>query len=36
MIPKGIDIQSATKGQKGYFAYDVTTYGPIIGLNFKF
>ena len=30
------DYESGTKGQKGYFAYDVTTYGPIIGLNFKF
>ena len=30
------DYESGTKGQQGYFAYDVTTYGPIIGLNFKF
>ena len=30
------DYESGTKGKKGYFAYDVTTYGPIIGLNFKF
>ena len=30
------DYASGTKGQKGYFAYDVTSYGPIIGLNFKF
>ncbi len=30
------DYESGTKGQKGYFAYDVTTYGPIVGLNFKF
>ncbi len=30
------DYESGTKGQAGYFAYDVTTYGPIIGLNFKF
>jgi len=30
------NCESGTKGQKGYFAYDVTTYGPIIGLNFKF
>ena len=30
------DYETGTKGQKGYFAYDVTTYGPIIGLNFKF
>ncbi len=29
------DYESGTKGQAGYFAYDVTTYGPIIGLNFK-
>jgi len=29
------DYESGTKGQKGYFAYDVTTYGPIVGLNFK-
>jgi len=29
------DYESGTEGQKGYFAYDVTTYGPIIGLNFK-
>jgi len=30
------DYASGTKGQQGYFAYDTTTYGPIIGLNFKF
>ena len=30
------DYESGSKGQKGYFAYDTTTYGPIIGLNFKF
>jgi len=30
------DYESGTKGQAGYFAYDTTTYGPIIGLNFKF
>lgn len=30
------DYESGTKGQQGYFAYDTTTYGPIIGLNFKF
>lgn len=30
------DYESGTRGQKGYFAYDVTTYGPIVGLNFKF
>lgn len=30
------DYESGTKGEKGYFAYDVTTYGPIVGLNFKF
>ena len=30
------DYESGTRGQKDYFAYDVTTYGPTIGLNFKF
>ncbi len=30
------DYESGTRGQRGYFSYDVTTYGPIIGLNFKF
>ena len=30
------DYESGSKGEKGYFAYDTTTYGPIIGLNFKF
>ena len=30
------DYESGTRGQQGYFAYDVTTYGPIVGLNFKF
>jgi len=30
------DYKGGTKGQKGYFSYDVTTYGPIVGLNFKF
>lgn len=30
------DYESGTQGQQGYFAYDTTTYGPIIGLNFKF
>lgn len=30
------DYESGTRGQKGYFSYDVTTYGPIVGLNFKF
>jgi hypothetical protein len=30
------DYETGTRGQKGYFAYDVTTYGPMVGLNFKF
>jgi len=30
------DYESGTRGEAGYFAYDSTTYGPIIGLNFKF
>lgn len=30
------DYESGTRGERGYFSYDVTTYGPIIGLNFKF
>jgi hypothetical protein len=30
------DYESGTKGTAGYFAYDTVTYGPIIGLNFKF
>ena len=31
-----VDYESGTKGQAGYFAYDVTAYGPTVGLNFKF
>lgn len=30
------DYETGTRGQKGYFSYDVTTHGPIIGVNFKF
>ena len=29
------DYESGTIGTKNHFSYDVTTYGPIIGLNFK-
>lgn len=31
-----VDYETGTPGENGYFAYDVATYGPIIGLNFKF
>jgi len=30
------DYEKGTKGRKGYFQYDVTTSGAIIGVNFKF
>ncbi|MGI9203576.1 MAG: hypothetical protein ACR2Q3_06180 [Woeseiaceae bacterium] len=31
-----VDYESGIAGQPGYFKYDTTTHGPIIGLMFKF
>jgi hypothetical protein len=31
-----VDYETGTPGQPGYFKYDTTTHGPIIGLMFKF
>ena len=31
-----VDYESGIKGQAGNFEYNTVTYGPIIGLNFKF
>jgi len=31
-----VDYETGTSGQPDYFKYDTTTYGPIIGLAFKF
>ncbi len=31
-----VDYETGTPGQPGYFMYDTTTHGPIIGLMFKF
>jgi opacity protein-like surface antigen len=32
----GIDYETGTSGQPGYFKYDTTASGPLIGLVFKF
>jgi len=31
-----VDYETGTPGQPGYFKYDTTTHGPIVGLIFKF
>ena len=31
-----VDYETGTEGTQGHFKYDTVTYGPIIGLNFKF
>jgi hypothetical protein len=31
-----VDYKTGTRGEPGYFKYDTTTHGPIIGLMFKF
>ena len=31
-----VDYETGTAGQPGYFKYDTTTHGPVIGLIFKF
>ncbi len=31
-----VDYETGTPGQPGFFKYDTTTHGPIIGLMFKF
>lgn len=31
-----VDYETGTPGQPGYFKYDTTTHGPVIGLMFKF
>jgi hypothetical protein len=31
-----VDYETGTAGQAGFFKYDTTTHGPIIGLIFKF
>jgi hypothetical protein len=31
-----VDYETGTFGQPGYFKYDTTTHGPVIGLMFKF
>lgn len=32
----GVDYETGTRGQQGYFQYDTTTHGPFIGFGFKF
>lgn len=31
-----VNYTEGTEGQRGYFAYDAVTHGPIVGLKFKF
>ena len=35
---KGLDVdyETGTPGTRNYFAYDTTTHGPVIGLQFSF
>lgn len=31
-----VDYETGTKGQRGYFAYDTVTHGPLLGIIYKF
>jgi hypothetical protein len=31
-----VDYETGTPGQQGYFAYDTVTYGPLLGIIYKF
>ena len=32
----GVDYETGTSGQPGYFKYDTTTYGPLVGFAYSF
>ena len=31
-----VDYETGSRGSRGYFAYDTTTHGPVIGVQFRF